>query len=293
MNSLLKDFVLRIDKPEGPTSHDVVRAARNALGVRRVGHTGTLDPFASGLLLVCVGQATRLAEYLSVLDKTYEAVAQVGCATDTLDCRGLVVYENDAWVDLDTASIECALGKFHGEIEQVPPMYSAKKVRGERAYQRARRGEHIELAPAAVTVHELELTEVALPRVRFRLRCSSGTYVRALARDLGVALGVGAHLKALRRTAIGGFHVEDAIPVDDLLDRTEVSAGLMGPLEALPHLPTLDVDEETAARLVHGQSVQLIEPVLQGTIAVAHEGGLLAIGEFCDGTLHPRKVFKA
>lgn len=293
MNSLPKDFVLRVDKSEGPTSHDVVRAARHALGVRRVGHTGTLDPFASGLLLVCVGQATRLAEYLSVLDKTYDAVAQVGCATDTLDCRGVVVHENDAWIDLETSSIESALGKFHGEIEQVPPMYSAKKISGERAYRRARRGEHVELAPATVTIHEIKLTEVELPKVRFQVRCSSGTYVRALARDLGVTLGVGAHLKRLRRTAIGSFHVADALTADDLVDRTEVSAGLMGPLEALPHLPTLDVDEETAARLVHGQTVQLIEPVLKGTIAVAHEGGLLAIGEFRDGTLHPRKVFVA
>ena len=291
MNSLPKDFVLRVDKSEGPTSHDVVRAARHALGVRRVGHTGTLDPFASGLLLVCVGQATRLAEYLSVLDKTYDAVAQVGCATDTLDWRGLVVYENDAWTHLDTASIESALAKFHGESEQVPPIYSAKKVSGERAHRRARRGEHFELAPAAVTIHELELTEVELPRVRFRLRCSSGTYVRALARDLGVALGVGAHLKGLRRTAIGRFHVEDAIAVDDLVDPTLVSAGMMGPLEALPHLPTLDVDKEIAARLVHGQTVQVVEPLAQGTIAIAHEGGLLAIGEFRDGTLRPRKVF--
>ncbi|SVD38791.1 uncharacterized protein METZ01_LOCUS391645, partial [marine metagenome] len=121
--------------------------------------------------------------------------------------------------------------------------------------------------------------------------CSSGTYVRALARDLGVALGVGAHLKGLRRTAIGRFHVEDAIAVDDLVDPTLVSAGMMGPLEALPHLPTLDVDEEIAARLVHGQTVQVVEPLAQGTIAITHEGGLLAIGEFRDGTLRPRKVF--
>ena len=291
MSLLPKDFVLQVDKPEGPTSHDVVKAARNALGVRRVGHTGTLDPFASGLLLVCVGQTTRLSEYLSLLDKTYEAVAQVGSATDTLDWRGVVVYENDAWTDLDSVSIESALGEFHGEIEQVPPVYSAKKVSGERAYQRARRGEHFSLAPAAVTIHELELTEVELPQVRFRVRCSSGTYVRALARDLGVALGVGAHLKGLRRTAIGGFHVKDAIGADDLIDSAIVSAGLMDPLEALSDMPVLNVDEKTAAQLVHGRTVQVAGPGVHGTIAVAYKGGLLAIGEVCDSTFRPRKVF--
>ena len=141
-----------------------------------------------------------------------------------------------------------------------------------------------------MTIHELELTEVELPQVRFRVRCSSGTYVRALARDLGVALGVGAHLKGLRRTAIGGFHVKDAIAADDLIDSAIVSAGLMDPLEALSDMPVLNVDEKTAAQLVHGRTVQVAGPGVQGTIAVAYKGELLASGEVCDSTFRPRKV---
>ncbi|HUF76694.1 MAG TPA: tRNA pseudouridine(55) synthase TruB [Longimicrobiales bacterium] len=291
--SLPADFVLPVDKPEGPTSHDVVGAVRRALGRRRVGHTGTLDPFASGLLLVCVGKTTRLAEYLSGLDKTYEAVARVGETTDTLDREGEVVEVRDGWAELDRAQIEAALARFEGRIDQVPPAFSAKKVRGEAAHRRARRGETVLLAPASVAVHELELTSLELPLVGFRMRCSSGTYVRALARDVGAELGVGAHLVALRRTAIGTFGVEGALPVDRLEDGAALAAAAIEPLEALAHLPRLVADDAEAALLSQGRPLEGVDESLDGLVAVAHDGALLAVGESAGGVLRPRKVFGA
>lgn len=294
MTELPAAFLLPVDKSEGPTSHDVVGAARKALGVKRVGHTGTLDPFASGLLLLCVGKATRLAEYFSGLDKTYEAVARLGVRTDTLDRDGEVVAESGAWREIEASSIEAALTGFRGQIEQVPPAYSAKKVGGERAYRRARQGRTVELRACPVTVRSLELTSVDLPQIRFGVRCSSGTYVRALARDIGDALGVGAHLTGLRRTAVGEWGVDAALPLDALGDASRVAAHAVTPLAAVRHLPTVEVDERAAGRLILGQAVELPEGALTGSpLAVAHAGALLAIGEVAGGVLRPRKVFAA
>lgn len=297
MSARPKDFVLPVDKPEGPTSHDVVSVARKALGERRIGHTGTLDPFASGLLLLCVGKATRLAEYFSGLDKSYEAEARLGVRTDTLDRDGRIVAESEAWRDMADDAVETALAGLRGDILQVPPQYSAKKVDGERAYRRARGGRTVELPPVPVTVYELELTDADLPLVRFRVRCSSGTYVRALARDLGEALGVGAHLNGLRRTAIGAWSVDDALSVDELDDPARVSEVAVDPLAALGHMPTLVVDDEAAGRIAHGQAVPLADVEATAEegepVAVAHAGALVAVGQARDGVLRPRKVFAA
>lgn len=294
MTGLPTDFLLPVDKPEGPTSHDVVGSARKALGVKRIGHTGTLDPFASGLLILCVGKATRLAEYFSGMDKTYVAVARLGVRTDTLDRDGRVLDESDGWKTLTAERVADALTAFVGEIEQVPPAFSAKKVGGERAYRRAREGERVELEPCRVTIRSLELTSAALPDIGFRVTCSSGTYVRALARDLGDALGVGAHLTGLRRTAIGGWSVDDAIAVESLGDLSRVETHAVRPLDALRHLPRVDVDEGAAGRLMLGQAVRLEDhPPSGAPLAVAHAGELLAIGEADDGVLRPRKVFAA
>jgi len=289
----VRDLVLPVDKPEGPTSHDVVRAARKALGERRIGHSGTLDPFASGLLLLCVGKATRLVEYLGALDKAYEAVALLGQTTDTLDREGQVVEERGGWESLDEQRVEQALARFRGDIEQVPPQYSAKKVGGVPTYRSARRGEAVDLAPVRVRVHALELVSCDLPRIGLRVTCSTGTYVRSLAADVGEALGVGAHLVSLRRTAIGPFAVERALPLTALGDATAVAAASLSPLQALEHLPTLDVDSSAAAKLVHGGSVpfECDDRAPAGPIAVSHNGLLLAIGESSGGILHPRKVF--
>lgn len=308
MNPDAGDFVLPVDKAEGPTSHDVVASARRALGSRRVGHTGTLDPFASGLLLLCVGRATRLAEYLSGLDKSYVAEARLGVETDTLDRDGHVVAESDAWRDLGAADVEAALASLVGEIRQVPPQFSAKKVEGEAMHRKARRGERVELPPVNVTVHAIELESIALPDVRFRVRCSTGTYVRALARDLGAGLGTGAHLTALRRTEVGRFHVDDAVAVDHLEDEKAVRRALISPLDAMRHLALFEVDAEAAGRIRHGQRIRVegdgdqetaharaldggpsvTEPAL---VAVSHGGNLLAIASIEKGVLKPRKVF--
>ena len=285
--------VLPLDKPEGPTSHDMVAVARRALKERRIGHTGTLDPFASGLLLLCVGRATRLAEFLTGLDKTYEAVARLGVATDSEDRDGTVISESDEWRGLDREAVEAALAGFSGAIEQVPPQFSAKKVGGEAMYKKARRGEHVELEARPVHIHEIELLELELPDVRFRVRCSSGTYIRSLARDLGEILGVGAHLTHLRRTAIGAFGLEGSLVPDTLEDPDRVAGAWIDPLAALAHLPRVDVDDAAAADLRHGRRV--VAPEMGGEdadpVVVAHGPELIAVASVADGVLRPRKVF--
>lgn len=284
-------FVLPVDKPEGPTSHDVVREARKALGERRIGHTGTLDPFATGLLLLCVGRATRLSEYLTGLEKEYVATARLGETTTTDDLEGETLLERDGWERCTRADVERALAGFQGEIEQVPPQFSAKKVRGEAMYRKARRGEEVALDAVPVTIHEIAVEEVALPLVRFRVRCSSGTYVRALARDLGERLGVGAHLTALRRTAVGRFEVEDAIELTQLTDPDAVASASIPPLRSLSHLPDLEVDEEGVRKLSFGQAVPYHGPCVSGPVAVHAGPDLVAVGRPVDGELKPSKVF--
>lgn len=289
----MRDGVLALDKPAGPTSHDMVDATRRALGLRRVGHTGTLDPFASGLLLLCLGPTTRIAEYLSGLDKSYEAVARIGVATDTEDLKGRVTAEADerAWATLDREAIEAALAGFRGPIRQIPPQFSAKKVGGVAMHRRARKGQSVDLEPRAVTVHELEITTWNPPCLGFRIRCSSGTYVRSIARDMGEALGVGAHLRALRRTAIGEVRVEEALTVDDLAEPERVRAARIDPLSALGHLPQVSVDQDRAGRLAHGQTVDWDGRDTEGTVVVSSGGALVAIAEGGAGLLRPRKVF--
>ena len=285
--------VIPLDKPEGPTSHDMVALARRALRERRIGHTGTLDPFASGLLLLCVGRATRLAEFLTGLDKSYEAVARLGVDTDTEDRDGTVIRERDGWRELDEAAVIAALSSFSGVVDQVPPQFSAKKVGGESMHRKARRGEHVELAPRQITIHEIDLLEMDLPDVRFRVRCSSGTYVRSLARDVGEALGVGAHLTYLRRTAVGAFAVEGSLSTDELDAPDRVAAVWIDPLEALAHLPRVDVDAQAAGDLRHGRRVPVSEPGGEDLdpVAVAHGSDLVAVGSVSGGVLKPTKVF--
>lgn len=285
--------VLPVDKPVGPTSHEVVARARRGLGTRKIGHSGTLDPFASGLLLLCVDAATRLSEYLTGLDKTYEATMRLGRRTETLDPEGEIVEEDEAWKELDPRRIREVLSGFVGEIRQVPPQYSAKKVEGEAMHRRARRGERVELAPVTLRIEAMEPLEVDLPRVRFRTRCSSGTYVRALARDLGEALGSCAHLVELRRTGVGGFHVEDAVSLDDLDDPDRVRTAWISPRDALAHLPSVQVDAAGARRLAQGQRVAFPSdvPADEGPVGVEWNGALVAVGERRGGELEPRKVF--
>ncbi len=287
--------VLPVDKPEGPTSHDIVSRARRALGTRRIGHTGTLDPFASGLMLLCVGPATRLSQYLTGEDKEYLARARLGVTTDTLDREGTVVAETEGWRGVTREAVEVAMAGLRGVIDQSPPVFSAKKVAGEAAHRRVRRGEEVSLRSVRVTVHALELMELSLPDLTFRVVCSSGTYVRALTRDLGDALGVGAHLVALRRTRIGAHVVETAIsgefqdPIPD--DRW------ITPLEALSGWPLLEVDWQTAVRISQGQRVPtdggeaVVVETGAGRVAVHHAGHLIAVVGLEGGVIRPEKVF--
>lgn len=281
-----------VDKPEGPTSHDVVRIARRAFGTRRVGHTGTLDPFASGLMILCVGWATRIAEYLTGLDKVYRAVIHLGVVTDTADRTGTVIGRNDRWRGLTREEIERATLTQLGEIDQVPPVYSAKKVGGVRAYDRARRGEEVKLEPVRVRVDRIEILEVDLPQVVVEVACSSGTYIRSLARDIGEVLGVGAHLAELRRTRVGIFDVADAIPAERLDDPGLVRRAWLTPLEAVAHLPRIELGAREAGALRHGARVPApVNAPRDVPVALARDGRLLAIGRVKGDMIQPGKVF--
>ncbi len=295
------DGLLVVDKPAGWTSHDVVAKLRGLAGTRRVGHAGTLDPMATGVLVVGVGRATRLLTFLVGADKEYTATVRLGVATTTDDAEGEVLAETG--VDrIDAGLLAAAAARLTGPIQQVPATVSAIKVDGQRAYARARAGEHVELAARPVTVRELELGEPRPARtvdgtgvldVDLRVVCSSGTYVRALARDLGVALGVGGHLTALRRTRVGGWSLASARTLDDL-SRTPPDV----PLEVVPLATAarqtfgpVELDADQAVRLGHGATV-----VLDGTAdaaplaAFAPDGSLVALVTVTDGRARPLLV---
>jgi tRNA pseudouridine55 synthase len=249
--------LLVIDKPSGPSSFAVVKRVRAVLGKRRekVGHGGTLDPFASGVLPICIGEGTKVLRFLLDADKSYEAQVRFGVETDTLDLTGQVLAEHSLGT-LDAAAVEAALVDFRGAIEQVPPMYSALKRDGRPLYTYARKGETVERAARKVTIHELVMVAFEPPdRARLRVRCSKGTYIRSLAADVGQRLGVGAHLVQLRRTASGPFRLEQSISLEELGAR--VAAGhplpMLSILEALAHLPTVNVDEAQTLVLERGQ----------------------------------------
>jgi tRNA pseudouridine55 synthase len=247
--------VLVVDKPAGPTSHDIVAVVRRRFRGAKVGHTGTLDPFATGVLPVVIGRATRLARYLSGADKEYDALIRLGLVTDTWDATGTVVGETPAGSPIPSAgALADALGSYRGTWMQTPPAFSAKLAAGVRAYEQARRGESVELAPVAVTVSALELLSVDGPLVRIRLVSSAGFYVRALAHDLGVKLGTGATLQGLRRLRSGPFGLGDAVTLDAVV-QADVAAKVL-PLEALlTDRPAVTLTQEGADRIAHGREV--------------------------------------
>jgi tRNA pseudouridine55 synthase len=257
-----------------------------------VGHAGTLDPFASGVLVLLLGSATRLSEYFMGMDKTYQATVRLGVETETHDPEGKITAENPAWEELNEQELRHALRGFRGRIEQTPPAYSAKKVRGEAAHRRTRRGEEVELTPVPVDIHELDLLGVELPEMRVTLRCSSGTYVRALARDLGRFLGVGGHLTALRRTRVGPFDLASSLPLDRLGALEDLAAALLPPAQALSHLPAIRVEAADALRIRQGQFLALAEEDLpeDTPIRVLLREELLAIASREGNQLRPRKV---
>ncbi len=292
--------VLVVDKPVGPTSFDVVARVRRAVKVKRVGHGGTLDPLASGVLPVCVGEATKLAPFLLDAEKTYEFTVRFGAETDTDDAGGRVTATADA-SGLDQAAVEAALGAFRGPISQVPPAYAAIKREGRALYDYARAGEAIEVAPRAVTIFALELVSFTGPdEVALRVHCSKGTYVRALARDLGRALGTGGHVTALRRTSSGPFALEVAWPLDRVLAALTAGDGdlpVVSLADALVHLPAVTADDALARRLRAGQRVawSALSETPAGRVRVLDGAGdLVAVAEpRADGLVRTLRVFGA
>jgi tRNA pseudouridine55 synthase len=286
------DGVLVIDKPKGPTSFDVVRQVRGLLKVKKVGHTGTLDPMATGVLPLCLGEATKVAGFITEGDKAYDAVVRLGAETDTQDAEGKVVAEAPVPA-LTTALLEEVLGRFRGSFEQVPPMYSAVKVGGKRLYELARAGEEVERASRHVTVYELVLRDFSATQLRLSVRCSKGFFVRTLAYDLGRALGCGAHLEGLRRTSSGPFTLAHALPLADLatlVKEPEVLAKRLLPVsEALTDLPAVRVNAADAVRVSHGVPVEA--PAHPGRVrVVGPEGALLAVAEVVRGRLRYLRV---
>ena len=259
--------LLLVDKPKGVTSHDVVDAARRALGIRKIGHAGTLDPMATGLLILGVGRATRLLRFLADLPKTYEGTGLLGVETDTLDAEGEVV--RTAGVNVDRAALERATAARVGASMQPPPAYSAVKVGGRKLYEAARTGQPVEAAPRPVRVDAFDLLAFDPPRFDFRVTASGGTYVRVLVADVGTGVGTGAHLTRLVRTAIGPFHVRDAVAMGE--------AGEPLPIEAaVAHLPRIDLEAEEANAATHGR---ILGPAgIEGPYAVfGSERGLIGV----------------
>ncbi|MCP5229827.1 tRNA pseudouridine(55) synthase TruB [Accumulibacter sp.] len=283
------DGVLLLDKPTGMTSNAALQAARRLFSAAKAGHTGTLDPLASGLLPLCFGEATKFAVDLLTADKTYEADLLFGATTDTGDADGNVVARHP--VDFGPDDLEAALARFRGPIRQVPPMYSALKRDGKPLYQLARQGIEVEREAREVTVHQLQLLDFSVDSCRLRVACSKGTYIRSLAEDLGSALGCGAHLTALRRVAVGALAVGDAVTLDQLAGHGEAERErwLLAPDTLLQSLPAVDLDDEAAARFVRGNPVDCLAS--PGKCRVYGLGRLLGLGQADgQGSLQPRRV---
>jgi tRNA pseudouridine55 synthase len=284
--------VLNIDKPAGMTSHDVVAHVRRLAKIKRVGHAGTLDPDATGVLLVCLGQSTRLAEYLAEQGKTYECVLSLGTTTDTEDSSGLVLEQIDA-EHITEKMLRDVLPRFVGEIMQVPPMVSAVHHQGKRLYELARAGITVEREPRPVTIDGIELIEFnpgKSPTAILNVVCGKGTYIRTLCADIGQSLGVGGHMFQLRRSSVGSFRVDEASDLSALTSEN-VSNYLVKPTQAVRHLPQITLANIDQYRdIMHGRAVpcHLDENTIAGVIDEADN--LVAIGRVSESQLHPFKV---
>ena len=292
--------VLVIDKPTGMTSHDVVNIVRRGTGIRRAGHTGTLDPRASGVLVILVGTAVRLSEYISASDKRYQAIIRMGTATDTYDAEGAFTRD-EVTVDVTEEQFEAELKKFEGEVEQTPPAYSAVKINGRKAYEMARKGEEVEIEPRMIQVHHLEVLEWATPEVVVDVHCSSGTYIRSLANDLGEVLGCGAYLVGLRRTKNGRFSLRDAVPLRKLKDAFEAGdwyKPLIPAAESLSDWPSVVLSADEVEILRHGQrvAVDADDPEDEMVRGISEADELVALMKRVEGEdgafeWQPKKVF--
>jgi tRNA pseudouridine55 synthase len=289
--------VLVVDKPIGLTSHDVVQIIRRGTGIRRAGHTGTLDPRASGVLVILIGPAVRLSEFVSASDKRYQATIRLGGSTDTYDEEGVVTDSSTVSVDdISEEYFDEVLQRFVGEIEQVPPPYSAVKVQGRKAYDMAREGEEVDLEPRIIKVYSLEVLEWAPPEVVIDVYCSSGTYVRSLANDLGKALGTGAYLVGLRRTKSGRFTLRDAVPLRRLQEAFDAGIWyrhLIPAAEALADWPMVELDADQVELVRHGHRVPAMPDQKGWARGVSQQGDLVALLEVDEVSQEwqPRKVF--
>ena len=272
--------LLLVDKPSGITSHDVVDRVRRALGTRKVGHAGTLDPMATGLMLIGVGRATRLMRYLTGLDKVYEGTARLGEETDTLDADGRTVGTSE--VNVTLPDLQRVLASLTGEQEQIPPAFSAIKVDGRKLYESARRGEEVAPPPRAVFVAAFEVLSFESPDFDFRVECSSGTYVRSLVADAGSGLGCGAHLTRLVRTRVGPFELHEAVSMDAMVEPHPLA-------RAVEHLPRRDLDDPSASAAASGRS---LDPAgIDGPYGVyGADGALIAVYRDGEGTARPEMV---
>lgn len=260
---------------------------RRALHTRRVGHAGTLDPLATGLLVVLAGSATRLARYVAGLPKRYSGVIRLGVVTDSDDVSGSPLAERDTWRALTDSVVARAMADLTGRRDQIPPAFSAKHVAGERAHRRARRGESVPLRAALVEITRFDLVRREGPEVHFAADVSSGTYIRSLARELGERLGCGAHLASLRRTAVGPFTVDEAFTLEQ--HANAAVPALHPPREAVRHLPAVTIDDAARVHIAHGRSVRVQAP--DGpTALLATDGRLVAVADVDSGEAHPRVV---
>jgi tRNA pseudouridine55 synthase len=291
------DGVVNIHKPTRLTSHDVVQKLRGILKEKRIGHTGTLDPLATGVLVLCVGKATRIAQYIEAGEKEYKAVMRLGVTTDTLDAEGRVL-ETRSYVSPTKDTILDVLKGFTGSIMQQPPAYSAVKVAGVPSYKRARDGKAVPLPARPVKIHDITLTAYEDPYMSFTVRCSKGVYVRALCADIGERLGMGAHLTSLVRTRSGRFSIEESVSLEQLANMTVASRMgqvLMPTSEALADFPMVLINEAESARVRHGNHVPCPASLannISDLVRVHDTGGrLLAVARVAAGVLKPELVF--
>lgn len=290
------DGILVIDKPEGITSHDVVASVRRILQTRRVGHAGTLDPFATGVMVILVGKATRLARFFDKDEKEYLAVMRLGFESDTGDRTGNIREAGTvAFSDIRAADLEQAMRPFVGEIEQTPPMYSAKKIEGKKLYELARKGIEVERKAVRIRISELELVEFGTDgTAEFRVVCSAGTYVRTLAEDIGRAAGSGAYLEALRRTRAGKFDIRSCITLDDLKTEESPKSFVLPVLSALEHLPSVILNPERVKRTLNGLSSRTDRQLEDGeaVLMISEDRELIAVGHYksSENAIQPKTV---
>lgn len=286
---------LNINKPAGMTSHDVVakvrRHTRNTTGTKKVGHAGTLDPMATGVLILCLGHATRLSEYAMQSTKKYRAIVHLGITTDTYDAEGEALETKDA-SNITSEDIQAVLDSFRGDIEQVPPMYSAIKQDGKKLYELARDGVEVERPARPVTIHELNVMNWNLPQFTLDITCSAGTYIRSLAYDIGAKLDVGAHLADLTRTASGSFALDNAVDLDTVIETDDWQQYLITPRQALADWNAIRLNDAQITEIKYGRSIERDGTIDDDYImAFMPDGHLLALMENCDSHWKPHKVF--